>query len=170
MGAFAIFAFVLTIAYVIYYAVVIYLDLTHKEVQKTDVEDIDIPGQVANVPDDKPTNVEETEGGGYKVTNSESETDESNSVGSSGGQSKPSEATTKENVTEAIEKKVRTEKSQDSSSANTAEAVKQKLENLLKPVKVNSDAEFTSDEMLSIMDNGGLTPAGKQISITQIRL
>lgn len=71
MSAFAIFAFVLTIAYFIYYAVVIYMDMTRKDGQKSDTEDIDIPGQAANVPDDDPTQVEETEGGGYKVTSPE---------------------------------------------------------------------------------------------------
>ncbi len=170
MGAFAIFAFVLTIAYVIYYAVVIYLDLTHKEVQKSDVEDIDVPGQVANVPDDKPTNVEETVGGGYKVTNPGNETDASDTNDNSGGQTNSEKSTAKDIVSDAVPQKDKAENTHESPSANTAETVKQKLESLLKPIKVDSEAVFESDEMLSIMNNGGLTPAGKQISITQIRL
>ncbi len=170
MGAFAIFAFVLTIAYIIYYAVVIYLDLTHKEVQKTDVEDIDIPGQVANVPDDKPTEVEETEGGGYKVNNPEEEPVASNNNDGSGGQSNEREVTTQEQKSDSSAQKGRAENGQEVPTANTSEAVKQKLESLLKPVKVDSEAVFESNEMLSIMHNGGVTPAGKQISVTQIRL
>ena len=55
MSAFAIFAVVLTFAYAIYYAVVIFLDMTRTEGQKSELENIDIPGMASKVPDEPPT-------------------------------------------------------------------------------------------------------------------
>jgi len=66
MGAFGIFVFVLTFAYVIYYAVVIFLDLTHKEKKSDDVMDIDVE-DLSAIPDEPPTDVVETEDGGYFI-------------------------------------------------------------------------------------------------------
>jgi hypothetical protein len=167
MSAFAIFAFVLTIAYFIYYAVVIYLDLTRKDDPKNDTEDIDIPGQVANVPDDDPTQVEETEGGGYKVTSPEKETDPESDAqqkqeptSQGGGQN--AEAT-------SVKQGVQTDK-KAAPSDDSAEAVKEKLENMLNPVPVKSELEVYLEDMYPILENGGLTPAGQQISATPIRL
>ena len=168
MSAFAIFAFVLTIAYFIYYAVVIYMDMTRKDGQKSDTEDIDIPGQAANVPDDDPTQVEETEGGGYKVTSPEKgagsasdgqqEQEQTDSQG--GGQR--TEAT-------SVKQGVQADKKADASD-DSAEAVKEKLENMLTPVPVKSELEVYLEDMYPILENGGLTPAGQQISATPIRL
>ena len=75
MSAFAIFAVVLTFAYAIYYAVVIFLDMTRTEGQKSELEDIDIPGMASKVPDEPPTEVLETENGGYTIPKTEGKAD-----------------------------------------------------------------------------------------------
>ena len=165
MSAFAIFAFVLTIAYFIYYAVVIYMDMTRKDGQKSDTEDIDIPGQAANVPDDDPTQVEETEGGGYKVTSPEkgagsaSDGQQEQEKSDSQGCGQSTEATSVKQGAQA-----------DKKADDSAEAVKEKLENMLTPVPVKSELEVYLEDMYPILENGGLTPAGQQISATPIRL
>lgn len=71
MSAFAIFAVVLTFAYAIYYAVVIFMDMTRNEGQKSEMEDIDIPGMASKVPDEPPTEVVETEDGRYAIPKSD---------------------------------------------------------------------------------------------------
>ena len=75
MSAFAIFAVVLTFAYAIYYAVVIFLDMTRTEGQKSELEDIDIPGMASKVSDEPPTEVLETENGGYTIPKTEAKAD-----------------------------------------------------------------------------------------------
>ena len=116
MSAFAIFAFVLTIAYFIYYAVVIYMDDGQQEQEQTD-----------------------SQGGGQST-----------------------EAT-------SVKQGVQADKKADVSD-DSAEAVKEKLENMLTPVPVKSELEVYLEDMYPILENGGLTPAGQQISATPIRL
>ena len=145
MSAFAIFAVVLTFAYAIYYAVVIFLDMTRTEGQKSELEDIDIPGMASKVPDEPPTEVLETENGGYTI---EQPTPQQPSKGVDSAD-KPASSTT---------------------SGNTAEEVMQKLLNEMHPIPIESEAVFDSDEMLDIIANGGVTSSGQQIEMTQLTL
>ena len=152
MSAFAIFAVVLTLAYAIYYAVVIFMDMTRNEGQKSEMENIDIPGMASKVPDEPPTEVVETANGGYTIPKSDEEAKAETSQKQPNQQQQPKGADSAPSTT----------------SGNTAKEVKQKLENEMHPIPVESEAEFTSDEMLAILANGGLTPAGQQIEATQV--
>jgi len=160
MSAFAIFAVVLTFAYAIYYAVVIFMDMTRNEGQKSEMENIDIPGMASKVPDEPPTEVVETANGGYTIPKSEE------------GANAECAGETKSETSQKQPNQQQQPKGADSApsttSGNTAKEVKQKLENEMHPIPVESEAQFTSDEMLAILANGGLTPAGQQIEATQV--
>ena len=156
MSAFAIFAVVLTLAYAIYYAVVIFMDMTRNEGQKSEMENIDIPGMASKVPDEPPTEVVETANGGYTIPKSNAE--RAREAKSETSQKQPNQQQQPKGADSAP----------STTSGNTAKEVKQKLENEMHPIPVESEAQFTSDEMLAILANGGLTPAGQQIEATQI--
>ena len=159
MSAFAIFAVVLTLAYAIYYAVVIFMDMTRNEGQKSEMENIDIPGMASKVPDEPPTEVVETANGGYTIPKSDegANAERAGEAKSETSQKQPNQQQPKG-----------ADSAPSTTSGNTAKEVKQKLENEMHPIPVESEAQFTSDEMLAILDNGGLTPAGQQIEATQI--
>lgn len=162
MSAFAIFAVVLTFAYAIYYAVVIFLDMTRTEGQKSELEDIDIPGMASKVPDEPPTEVLETENGGYTIPKTET-----------GASEQPKSEGTKEQPTPQQPSKGADSADKPASSAtsgNTAEEVMQKLLNDMHPIPIESEAVFDSDEMLDIIANGGVTSSGQQIEMTQLTL
>ena len=162
MSAFAIFAVVLTFAYAIYYAVVIFLDMTRTEGQKSELEDIDIPGMASKVPDEPPTEVLETENGGYTIPKTET-----------GASEQPKSEGTKEQPTPQQPSKGADSADKPASSAtsgNTAEEVMQKLLNEMHPIPIESEAVFDSDEMLDIIANGGVTSSGQQIEMTQLTL
>ena len=147
MSAFAIFAVVLTFAYAIYYAVVIFLDMTRTEGQKSELEDIDIPGMASKVPDEPPTEVLASEQPKSEPAK-EQPTPQQPSKGADSGD-KPASSST---------------------SGNTAEEVMQKLLNEMHPIPIESEAVFDSDEMLDIIANGGVTSSGQQIEMTQLTL
>lgn len=69
----------------------------------------------------------------------------------------------------SVKQGVQADKKADASD-DSAEAVKEKLENMLNPVPVKSELEVYLEDMYPILENGGLTPAGQQISATPIRL
>ena len=58
----------------------------------------------------------------------------------------------------------------NASHGDKADNVISQLQGQFKPVRVQSDAEFTSYEMLQTMLDGGVTPAGQQISCHYIRM
>ena len=161
MSAFAIFAVVLTLAYAIYYAVVIFMDMTRNEGQKSERENIDIPGMAAKVPDEPPTEVVETANGGYTIPKSDEGANEERA-----GEAKAE--TSQKQPNQQQQQPKGTDSAPSTTSGNTAKEVKQKLENEMHPIPIESEAQFTSDEMLAILANGGLTPAGQQIEATQI--
>ena len=166
MSAFAIFAVVLTFAYAIYYAVVIFLDMTRTEGQKSELEDIDIPGMASKVPDEPPTEVLETENGGYTIPKTEAKAE-------TGASEQPKSEATKEQPTPQQPSKGADSADKPASSAtsgNTAEEVMQKLLNEMHPIPIESEAVFDSDEMLDIIANGGVTSSGQQIEMTQLTL
>lgn len=76
MGAFGIFAFVVTFAYVVYYVVVYNMDTHKKTDSKSDTEVIDVPGSVTGIPDDPPTLVVETSNGKYTIPGNDNEADD----------------------------------------------------------------------------------------------
>ena len=160
MSAFAIFAVVLTLAYAIYYAVVIFMDMTRNEGQKSEMENIDIPGMASKVPDEPPTEVVETANGGYTIPKSDE--------GASAERAGEAKAETSQKQPNQQQQPKGADSAPSTTSGNTAKEVKQKLENEMHPIPVESEAEFTSDEMLAILANGGLTPAGQQIEATQV--
>ena len=160
MSAFAIFAVVLTFAYAIYYAVVIFMDMTRNEGQKSEMENIDIPGMASKVPDEPPTEVVETANGGYTIPKSDE--------GANAERAGEAKYETSQKQPNQQQQPKGADSAPSTTSGNTAKEVKHKLENEMHPIPVESEAEFTSDEMLAILDNGGLTPAGQQIEATQI--
>ena len=166
MSAFAIFAVVLTFAYAIYYAVVIFLDMTRTEGQKSELEDIDIPGMASKVPDEPPTEVLETENGGYTIPKTEGKAD-------TGASEQPKSEPAKEQPTPQQPSKGADsgdKPASSSTSGNTAEEVMQKLLSEMHPIPIESEAVFDSDEMLDIIANGGVTSSGQQIEMTQLTL
>ena len=164
MSAFAIFAVVLTFAYAIYYAVVIFMDMTRNEGQKSEMEDIDIPGMASKVPDEPPTEVVETEDGRYAIPKSDEGANADNAGESKAetGQKQPDQQPTSTGSASADKPAA------PATSGNTADKVIQKLENEMHPVPVESEAEFFTDEMLGILASGGVTPAGQQIDAKQM--
>ena len=166
MSAFAIFAVVLTFAYAIYYAVVIFLDMTRTEGQKSELEDIDIPGMASKVPDEPPTEVLETENGGYTIpkTETKAETEASEQPKSEPAKEQPTPQQPSKGADSADKP------ASSATSGNTAEEVMQKLLNEMHPIPIESEAVFDSDEMLDIIANGGVTSSGQQIEMTQLTL
>ena len=166
MSAFAIFAVVLTFAYAIYYAVVIFMDMTRTEGKKSELEDIDIPGMASKVPDEPPTEVLETENGGYTIPKPETKADgETTDKAKSETNQEQANSQKPSNSTDSADKPT-----PSATSGNTAKEVIQKLQNEMHPIPIESEAVFTSDEMLAIIANGGVTPAAQQIEMTQITL
>ena len=158
MSAFAIFAVVLTFAYAIYYAVVIFMDMTRNEGQTSEMEDIDIPGMASKVPDEPPTEVVETEDGRYAIPKS----------GEGANADNAGESKTETSQKQPDQQPTSTGSASPATSGNTADKVIQKLENEMHPVPVESEAEFFTDEMLGILASGGVTPAGQQIDAKQM--
>ena len=165
MSAFAIFAVVLTFAYAIYYAVVIFLDMTRTEGQKSELEDIDIPGMASKVPDEPPTEVLETENGGYTIPKTETKAEEASEQPKSEGTQKQPTPQQPSKGADSADKPA-----SSATSSNTAEEVMQKLLNEMHPIPIESEAVFDSDEMLDIVANGGVTSSGQQIEMTQLTL
>ena len=164
MSAFAIFAVVLTFAYAIYYAVVIFMDMTRNEGQKSEMEDIDIPGMASKVPDEPPTEVVETEDGRYAIPKSGegANADNAGESKTETSQKQPDQQPTSTGSASADKPAA------PATSGNTADKVIQKLENEMHPVPVESEAEFFTDEMLGILGSGRVTPAGQQIHAKQM--
>ena len=92
-------------------------------------------------PNEPPTDVEETDNG-YVIKNGNASDDAHANSGNSGSVS----------------------------HGDKADNVISHLQGQFKPVKVQSEAELISDEMLNTMLNGGVTPAGQQISSHYIRM
>ena len=176
MSAFAIFAVVLTFAYAIYYAVVIFMDMTRTEGKKSELEDIDIPGMASKVPDEPPTEVLETENGGYTIPKSETKAnDETADKPKSETNQDQANSQKPSNSTDSADKPSNSTDSADkptpsATSGNTAKEVIQKLQNDMHPIPIESEAVFDSDEMLDIIANGGVTSSGQQIEMTQLTL
>ena len=112
-----------------------------KKEEKSDVETIDVPEPA---PDAPPTEVEETDDG-YVIRNGKNGTDGSNA--SSGSQNQGNAA-----------------------HGDKADNVMSHIQSQFKPVKMQSDAEFTHELMQLIMANGGDTSDGNKITHTQIRV
>ena len=93
-------------------------------------------------PDEPPTDVEETENG-YVIKNKKKGSEDEHANSGNNG---------------------------NASHGDKADNVISQLQGQFKPVRVQSDAEFTSDEMLQTMLDGGVTPAGQQISCHHLRL
>ena len=166
MSAFAIFAVVLTFAYAIYYAVVIFMDMTRTEGKKSELEDIDIPGMASKVPDEPPTEVLETENGGYTIPKPETKADgETTDKAKSETNQEQANSQKPSNGTDSADKPT-----PSATSGNTAKEVIQKLQNEMHPIPIESEAVFDSDEMLDIIANGGVTSSGQQIEMTQLTL
>ena len=93
-------------------------------------------------PDEPPTDVEETEDG-YVIKNKKKGSEDEHANSGNNG---------------------------NTSHGDKADNVISQLQGQFKPVRVQSDAEFTSNEMLQTMLDGGVTPAGQQISCHYIRM
>ena len=102
---------------------------------------IDVPEPA---PDAPPTEVEETDDG-YVIRNGKNGTDGSDA--SSGSQNQGNAA-----------------------HGDKAENVMSHIQSQFKPVKMQSDAEFTHEQMQLIMLNGGDTSDGNKITHTRIRV
>jgi hypothetical protein len=131
----------LTVVFAIYYLALMYLDLKAKKEDKSDVETIDVPEPA---PDAPPTEVEETDDG-YVIRNGKNGTDGSNA--SSGSQNQGNAA-----------------------HGDKADNVMSHIQSQFNPVKMQSDAEFTHEQMQLIMANGGDTSDGNKITQTRIRV
>ena len=142
MSYFTIYFIGLTVIFVIYYAAMVVLDLKAQNEVKSDVETIEVPKPA---PDAPPTDVEETENGGYVIKNKKNGTDGSNA--DSGNQNQGNAA-----------------------HGDKAENVMSHIQSQFKPVKILSEAEFTHKEMMEIQINGGVTPDGNLIPQTRLRL
>lgn len=92
-------------------------------------------------PDEPPTDVEETKDG-YVIKN----------------QKGSNAATTQTNA------------NGNASHGDKADDVISHINGQCKPIKVTSEAELTHEQMLLSLQNGGVTPAGQQISTHPIRL
>ena len=106
----------LTVVFAIYYLALIYIDMKAKKEEKSDVETIDVPEPA---PDAPPTEVEETDNG-YVIRNGKNGTDGSNA--SSGSQNQGNDA-----------------------HGDKAENVMSHIQSQFKPVKMQSNAEFTHE-------------------------
>ena len=144
MGAFGIFAFVVTFAYVVYYVVVYNMDTHKKTDSKSDTEVIDVPGSVTSIPDDPPTLVVETSNGKYTIPGNDNEADDEMDDGDG--------------------------EHQDPPVSDSADAVMERLLNEMEPVNVSSEAEFESDELKQLLLDGGLTPTRQQIVYSKISI
>ena len=144
MGAFGIFAFVVTFAYVVYYVVVYNMDTHKKTDSKSDTEVIDVPGSVTSIPDDPPTLVVETSNGKYTIPGNDNEADDE--MADEDGEN------------------------QESPVSDSADAVMERLLNEMEPVNVSSEAEFESDELKQLLLDGGLTPSRQQIVYSKISI
>ena len=142
MSYFTIYFIGLTVIFVIYYAAMVVLDLKAQNEVKSDVETIEVPKPA---PDAPPTDVEETENGGYVIKNKKNGTDGGNA--DSGNQNQGNAA-----------------------HGDKAENVMSHIQSQFKPVKILSEAEFTHKEMMEIQINGGVTPDGNLIPQTRLRL
>lgn len=131
----------LTVVFAIYYLALMYLDLKAKKEDKSDVETIDVPEPA---PDAPPTEVEETDAG-YVIRNGKNSTDGSDASSGSRNQG-------------------------NAAHGDKAENVMSHIQSQFKPVKMQSDAEFTHEQMQLIMANGGDTSDGNKITQTRIRV
>ena len=93
-------------------------------------------------PDEPPTDVEETENG-YVIKNGKKGSEDAHANSGNSG---------------------------SASHGDKADNVISQLQGQFKPVKVQSEAELISDEMLNTMLNGGVTPAGQQITSHHLRV
>lgn len=93
-------------------------------------------------PDEPPVDVEETKNGYVIKDNKKGSEDEHANSGNNG----------------------------NTSHGDKADNVISQLQGQFKPVRVQSDAEFTSDEMLQTMLDGGVTPTNQQISCHHLRM
>ena len=112
----------LTVVFAIYYLALMYLDLKAKKEDKSDVETIDVPEPA---PDAPPTEVEETDDG-YVIRNGKNGTDGSDA--SSGSQNQGNAA-----------------------HGDKADNVMSHIQSQFKPVKMQSDAEFSNPSRCSQM-------------------
>ena len=142
MSYFTIYFIGLTVIFVIYYAAIVVLDLKAQNEVKSEVETIEVPKPA---PDAPPTDVEETANGGYVIKNKKNGTDGSNA--DSGNQNQGNAA-----------------------HGDKADNVMSHIQSQFKPVKMQSDAEFTHEQMQLIMANGGDTSDGNKITQTRIRV
>lgn len=131
----------LTVVFAIYYLTLMYLDLKAKKEDKSDVETIDVPEPA---PDAPPTEVEETDDG-YVIKNGKNGTDSSNA--SSGNHNQGNAA-----------------------HGDKAENVMGHIQSQFKPVKIQSEAEFTHEQLQLIMLNGDDISDGNKIPQTRLRL
>ena len=136
----------LTVVFAIYYLALMYLDLKAKKEDKSDVETIDVPEPDVPepAPDAPPTEVEETDDG-YVIRNGKNGTDGSDASSGSRNQG-------------------------NAAHGDKADNVMSHIQSQFKPVKMQSDAEFTHEQMQLIMANGGDTSDGNKITQTRIRV
>ena len=121
-----------------------YLALMYLDLKakKEEKSDVETIDVPKPAPDEPPTDVEETENG-YVIKNKKKGSEDEHANSGNNG---------------------------NTSHGDKADNVISQLQGQFKPVRVQSDAEFTSDEMLQTMLDGGVTPAGQQISCHYIRM
>jgi hypothetical protein len=120
----------------------------------------------SKVPDEPPTEVLETENGGYTIpkTETKAETETSEQPKSEPAKEQPTPQQPSKGADSGDKP------ASSSTSGNTAEEVMQKLLSEMHPIPIESEAVFDSDEMLDIIANGGVTSSGQQIEMTQLTL